>query len=233
MDFVIEAVPEVPEIKTEVYQQMAPMLADRTLIATNSSTLLARDFAEVTGRPAKYCALHFANMIWSLNVVEIMAHPGTQAPTVAAVTHFALEIGMVPLPVRREQSGYVMNSWFVPLLMSGVSLVANGVASAEDVDRSYMLTNPGAPMGPCGFADLVGFKTIYDIASHWGEVRNDEQMRTVAAFVKERFLDRGLQGKMGGEGFYRYPNPAFEAPGFLDVPDVSVVPEIVNAVLLS
>ena len=231
VDFVIEAVPEVPEIKTDVYQQIAPLLPDRTLIATNSSTLLARDFAEATGRPSKYCALHFANMIWSLNVVEIMAHPDTSAATLASVTHFALEIGMVPIPVRREQSGYVMNSWFVPLLMSGISLVATGVASAEDVDRSYMIANPGAPMGPCGFADLVGFKTTYDIASYWGEARNDEQLLTVAAFVKERFLDRGLQGRRGGEGFYKYPNPAYEACGFLDVPDASVVPEIVKAVL--
>jgi 3-hydroxybutyryl-CoA dehydrogenase len=233
VDLVIEAVPEVPTLKTEVYQKMAPLLDDRTLIATNSSTLLARDFAEATGRPSKYCALHFANMIWSLNVVEIMAQPGTAASTLTAATHFALEIGMVPIPVRKEQSGYVMNSWFVPLLMSSLSLVATGVASAEDVDRTFMIGNRGATMGPCGFADLVGFKTIYDIASYWGEVRNDDQLRTVAAFVKEQFLDRGLQGMMGGKGFYTYPNPAYQAPDFLDVPDVSVVPEIVKAVLLT
>lgn len=233
VDLVIESVPEVPAIKTEAYQQMAPLLDDRTLIATNSSTLLARDFAEATGRPSKYCALHFANMIWSLNVVEIMAHPGTAASTLTAATHFALEVGMVPIPVRKEQSGYVLNSWLVPLLMSSLSLVATGVGSAEDVDRTYMIANRGAPMGPCGLTDIIGFKTIYDIASYWGEVRNDEELRMVAAFVKERFLDRGLQGMMGGEGFYTYPNPAYQAPGFLDVPDVSVVPEIVKAVLLS
>ena len=233
VDLVIEAVPEVPAIKTEIYQQMAPLLGDRTLIATNSSTLLARDFAEATGRPSKFCALHFANMIWSLNVVEIMAHPGTEASTLTAATHFALEIGMVPIPVRREQSGYVLNSWLVPLLMSSLSLVATGVASAEDVDRTYMIANRGATMGPCGITDLIGFKTIYDIASYWGKVRNDDQLRAVAAFVKERFLERGLQGTMGGEGFYTYPNPAYQAPGFLDVPDVSVVPEIVKAVLPS
>ncbi len=233
VDFMIEAVPEVPDIKTELYQQMAPLLDDRTLIATNSSTLLASDFADATGRPEKYCALHFANMIWSMNVVEIMAHPTSTAATLTATTHFALEIGMVPIPVRKEQNGYVLNSWLVPLLMSSLSLVANGVASIEDVDRTYLITNRGATIGPGGIADLVGFKTAYDIASHWGEVRDDEDMRIVAAFLKERFLDRGLQGRMGGEGFYTYPDPAYEAPDFLDVPDVSVVPGIVKAALLS
>ena len=80
-DLVIEAVPEVPEIKTRVYQDMAALLPPHTIVATNSSTLLPRDFAEATGRPAKYCALHFANLIWALNLVEIMAHPGTSRET--------------------------------------------------------------------------------------------------------------------------------------------------------
>ncbi len=233
VDFIIEAVPEVPQIKTDLYQQMAPLLDDRTLIATNSSTFLVRDFADATGRPSKYCALHFANTIWALNVVEIMAHPGTERTTLTAATHFALEIGMVPIPVRKEQHGYVLNSWLVPLLTSSLSLVATGVASAEDVDRTYMIVNRGTTTGPCGIADMVGFKTVYDIASHWGEVRNDDHMRTVAAFVKEQFLDKGLQGMMGGEGFYTYPDPAYQAADFLDVPDVSKVSEIVNAALLS
>ena len=76
-DFVIEAVPEVPDIKTQVYREMAGLLPPHTLIATNSSTLLARDFAEATGRPAKFCALHFANLIWTMNLAEVMAHAGT------------------------------------------------------------------------------------------------------------------------------------------------------------
>lgn len=115
-DFVIEAVPEIPETKTQVYRQMAGLLPAHTLIATNSSTLLARDFAEASGRPARYCALHFANLIWALNLAEIMAHAGTARETLTAVAHFAIEIGMVPIPVEKEQNGYVLNSWFVPLL---------------------------------------------------------------------------------------------------------------------
>jgi 3-hydroxybutyryl-CoA dehydrogenase len=225
-DFVIEAVPEVPEIKTRVYREMADLLPPRTLVATNSSTLLPRDFAAATGRPAQYCALHFANLIWRHNLAEVMAHPGTARETLATVTHFAIEIGMVPIPVQKEQNGYVLNSWFVPLMSAAATLVVNGVATPEDVDRTFMISN-GCAVGPCGMFDVVGMKTAYDVSSYWGSVNNDAQLLKNAAYIKERFLDRGLQGLLGGEGFYKYPNPAYAAPGFLDVPDASRVPELV------
>ncbi|MEJ2542206.1 MAG: 3-hydroxyacyl-CoA dehydrogenase [Gemmatimonadota bacterium] len=231
-DLVIEAVPEVPEIKNDVYGQMAGLLPERTLIATNSSTLLPRDFAEATGRPDRYCALHFANMIWALNVVEIMAHPGTSPDTLTAVTRFGIEIGQVPIPVQKERNGYVLNSWFVPLLTAGISLVAEGVATPEDVDRTFMIMNRGCSMGPCGMTDMVGMKTAYDVSAYWGEVNDDDQMRSNAAFLKENFLDKGLQGMLGGKGFYTYPDPAYAADDFLAVPDPAVVVELVQRATL-
>jgi 3-hydroxybutyryl-CoA dehydrogenase len=231
-DLVIEAVPEVPEIKTRVYQQMAALLPPHTIIATNSSTLLPRDFAEATGRPEKYCALHFANLIWTLNLVEIMAHPGTSRETLTAATLFAIEIGQVPIAVQKEQNGYVLNTWFVATLTAAISLVVNGVSTPEDVDRTYMIANRGCAMGPCGLLDMVGMKTAYDVSSYWGTLNDDAQMLKNAAYVKERFLDKGLQGLMGGEGFYKYPNPAYAAPDFLAVPDSTVVPSLVDRMLL-
>lgn len=231
-DLVIEAVPEVPETKVAVYREMASLLAPHTIVATNSSTLLPRDFAEATGRPDRYCAMHFANLIWAFNLVEIMAHPGTSPQTLTAATRFAIEIGQVPIAVGKEQNGYVLNSWLVPLLTAGIALVANGVATPEDVDRTYMITNRGCGMGPCGIVDAVGMKTAYDISAYWGEVRGDTQMQANAAYLKQRFLDRGLQGMMGGEGFYRYPDPAYAAPGFLAVPEVSAAPEIAARAIL-
>ena len=75
-DLVIEAVPDIPAVKTEVYESMAGLLPEHTLVATNSSTLLARDFTHRP--PGEILRLHFANLIWIMNVVEIMAHPTTQ-----------------------------------------------------------------------------------------------------------------------------------------------------------
>ena len=180
-DLVIEAVPEVPEIKTGVYRQMAALLPPHTIVATNSATLLPRDFAAATGRPEKYCALHFANLIWALNLVEIMAHPGTSRETLTAVTLFAIEIGQVPIAVQREQNGYVLNTWFVATLTAAISLVVNGVSTPEDVDRTYMIVNRGCAMGPCGLLDMVGMKTAYDVSSYWGTLNNDAQMLKNAA----------------------------------------------------
>jgi 3-hydroxybutyryl-CoA dehydrogenase len=228
VDLVIEAVPEVPEVKTGVYQQLAGYMPAHTLVVTNSSTLLPADFAAATGRPEKYCALHFANLIWLMNLAEIMAHPGTADSTLAAVARFAIEIGMVPIPVRKEQNGYVLNTWFVALLTASASLVVNGIATPEDVDRTYMISNPGCPMGPLGMIDMVGMQTAYNVSQYWGTVNDDEKMLANAKFIKQRFIDKGLMGVHTGEGFYKYPNPAYRAEDFLAVPDLSVVPEIVR-----
>lgn len=227
VDLVIEAVPEVPEIKTDFYTRLAGHLPGHAVIATNSSTLLPRDFAEATGRPAQYCALHFANQIWSMNAAEIMAHPGTSDATLAAIAHYAIEIGMVPIAIGKEQNGYAINSWIVPLLTASLQLVVKGVVSPEDVDRSYMIVNRGTAMGPMGMVDMIGMKTTYDVSAYWGEVLNDDEMRSNAAYIKENFLDKGLQGMMGGKGFYEYPDPTFARPDFLAAPDASVVPDLV------
>ncbi len=147
-DLVIEAVPEIPEVKSAVYKEMAGLLPPATLVATNSSTLLPRDFASATGRPEKFCALHFSTSLWAMNFAEIMAHPGTAAQTLTEVTEFAVEIGMLPIPVRKEHNGYVVNTWLVPFLNAAQTLVTNGIARPEDVDRTFLFT--GAKFGPLG-----------------------------------------------------------------------------------
>jgi 3-hydroxybutyryl-CoA dehydrogenase len=226
-DLVIEAVPEIPEIKTQTYRALAPLLPEHTVLATNSSTLLPSDFAKDTGRPGKFCALHFANMIWVMNILEIMAHATTSEETLTQVTEFAIEIGMVPIAVRKEQNGYVINTWLVALLNAAQSLVTNGVATPEDVDRSYLICNPGCSMGPMGLLDVIGMQTAFNVLQHWGTVRNDEQMLRNAEYVKTRFLYRGDLGVQSGKGNYSYPDPTYRRADFLAVPDMSRVPELV------
>ncbi|MCR1783778.1 3-hydroxyacyl-CoA dehydrogenase [Nocardioides carbamazepini] len=225
-DLVIEAVPEVPDIKADVYRKMSGILPAHTLVATNSSTLLPSDFAPDTGRPEQFCALHFGNGIWAMNFAEVMAHSGTARETLTQVTEFAIEIGMVPIPVLKEQNGYVVNSWFVPLLNAAQTLVTNGIARPEDVDRTFMIG--GRTIGPLGLMDMVGMKTSYDVLAHWGNELGDAQMTANAAYIKERFLDKGLYGVPTNEGYYVYPDPAYARPGFLDLPDISVVPHLVS-----
>src|SRR5262245_30993746 len=161
-----------------------------------------------------------------------MAHQGTSDATLKAVFAFAIEIGQVPRGVQEEQNRHVFSSWLVPLLNAALTLVVNGVATPEDVDRTYMITNRGCSMGPCGVADVIGMKTLYDVSSYWGAVSKDEQMLKNATYIKARVLDTGLQGAMGGDGFYKYPDPAYSAPGFLAVPPASVIPELVSRATL-
>lgn len=230
-DLVIEAVPEIPEIKTSLYADLAPLLQSHTLIATNSSTLLPSMFADVTGRAEKYCSLHFANYIWASNLTEIMTHEKTDRDTVKRLVQFSIEIGMVPIPVLQEKNGYVLNSWLTALLKSSMSLLVSGVATFEDVDRTYMITNRGARTGPFGMIDVVGMKTVFDIATYWGSEVNDEEWLKNADYIKTNFLDKGLQGALGGEGFYKYPNPAFQADDFLAVPVMAKAEEITNLII--
>ena len=225
-DLVIEAVPEVPDIKIDVYQKLATIMPEETILATNSSTLLPSMFSAETGRPDRFGALHFANMIWALNIAEIMGAPETSDDTLTRLTAYAAEIGMVPIPISREQNGYVCNSLLVPLLQAAQSLVTKGVADHETVDRTYMIMNRGCTMGPCGIMDMVGMGTLREIFTYWGTQLGDQDMLTNAAYLQEHFLDTGRMGLLAGKGYYDYPNPTYQQPGFLDVPDMSAVPAL-------
>ncbi|MEE4146017.1 MAG: 3-hydroxyacyl-CoA dehydrogenase family protein, partial [Halieaceae bacterium] len=106
------------------------------------------------------------------------------------------------------------------------TLVVNGVATPETVDRTFMIANRGCQLGPCGMLDIVGMTTAYNISSYWGELSGDEQQLKNARYIKEYLLDRGKLGAQSGEGFYTYPNPSYAQADFLDVPDLSRVDEL-------
>ena len=115
-DVVIEAMAEEPNAKIAIYTDMKDLLPEKTVLLTNSSTLLPSTFASYTGRPEKYLALHFANTIWKNNTAEVMGHPGTDPAIYAETVKFADEINMIPLQLHKEQPGYILNSMLVPFL---------------------------------------------------------------------------------------------------------------------
>lgn len=152
-DLVIEAIPEVVNIKTEFYTKLGKLAPAKTIFATNSSTLLPSQFAEVTGRPEKFLALHFANTIWKNNTAEVMKHPNTDDATFDEIIDFAKSIGMVALPLYKEQPGYILNSLLVPFLDVVEMLLVKEVADPETIDKTWMI-GTGAPLGPfaiCGY----------------------------------------------------------------------------------
>ena len=146
-DLVIEAIPEVVQIKTDFYKELGKVAPEKAIFATNSSTLLPSQFAEATGRPEKFLALHFANEIWKNNTAEIMKHPGTNQKVFDDVIEFAEAIGMVALPLNKEQPGYILNSLLVPLLEAAQKLLVKEVADIETIDKTWMIAT-GSPKGP-------------------------------------------------------------------------------------
>ena len=203
-DLVIEAMAENPRAKIEFYKELAGHLPEKTILATNSSTMLPSTFAEYTGRPEKYLALHFANEIWRMNTAEVMGHEGTDPGAYKAVSEFAGQIGMVPLELHKEQPGYILNSMLVPFLNAAQALYANDVADPETIDKTWMLAT-GAPTGPFRILDIVGLTTAYNIVMNNPEATSDPDSTAakIAAKLKEK-IDAGKTGINAGEGFYKY-----------------------------
>ena len=213
-DLLIEAVPENPKIKVDFYNKLAKVAPEKTVFATNSSTLLPSQFAEATGRPSKFLALHFANTIWIHNTAEIMGHPNTDPSVFKDVVAFAKAIGMLALPLYKEQPGYILNSLLVPLLSAATSLLVNDVAEPEIIDKTWMKAT-GAPLGPFGILDVVGITTAYNIDKMAAEKTNDPLKIKTVKYLKENFIDQNKLGVSTGEGFYKYPNPAYKNSDFL------------------
>lgn len=213
-DLLIEAVPENPQIKIDFYKKARAVAPEKTLFATNSSTLLPSQFATETGRPAQFVALHFANEIWKHNTAEIMGHPGTDKQVFDRVVEFAKNIGMIALPLHKEQPGYIVNSLLVPLLGAATDLLVNEVADVQTIDKTWMVAT-GAPIGPFAILDVVGITTAYNINKMEADATGAPLKVKTVAFLKENFIDKNKLGVATGEGFYKYPNPAFTDPDFL------------------
>ena len=212
-DIVIESMAENADDKIAFYKTLAPYLPEKTVLVTNSSTLLPSTFAKYTGRPEKYLSLHFANSIWKNNTAEIMAQSATDQKYFKDIVDFANQIRMVALPVMKEKSGYLLNSMLVPFLLSGLDLYVNGVSDPESIDKAWKLAT-GAPNGPFEIFDAVGITTAYNIAIQYRKVPgllspllkkmmmplNFKGMETLL----KKMIDEGKLGKSAGEGFYKY-----------------------------
>ncbi|MBQ2311290.1 MAG: 3-hydroxyacyl-CoA dehydrogenase [Firmicutes bacterium] len=202
-DVVIEAMAEDPQAKIDIYTKMKDLMAEKTILLTNSSTLLPSMFAEYTGRPEKYLALHFANTIWKNNTAEVMGHPGTCPDIYNETVKFADEINMIPLQLHKEQPGYILNSMLVPFLSAAQALLATGVADFETIDKTWELAT-GAPAGPFKILDIVGLETAYNINLMKPETQVEGSVSNLIGKMLKEKIDKGETGVNAGKGFYDY-----------------------------
>jgi 3-hydroxybutyryl-CoA dehydrogenase len=213
-DLVTESIPEDPELKANVFARFNKICPRRAIFTTNTSTLLPSMYAEATGRPALFAALHFYQFVWEANLVDIMPHAGTSPETVEFLRAFARRIGQVPLVLRKEHARYVMNDFMDAINSTAIRLFESGVASVEDIDRAFMIVL-GVPRGPFAMLDHVGLDTVWYIMESNARLADSPEALAAADQFKKRYIDKGLLGVKAGKGFYTYPNPAYERPGFL------------------
>jgi 3-hydroxybutyryl-CoA dehydrogenase len=212
VDFVSESVPEDPALKARVFSQFNLICPEHTIFTTNTSTLIPSMFAEATGRPDRFAALHFHD-IRVTDIVDIMPHPGTSAETLDLIRAFAARIGQVAILLKKENYGYVFNAMLSEVFKAAQTLAANGVAGLEDIDRAWMGVM-NTLVGPFGMMDSIGLDTVWKVTDYWAQKNDDPQALANAAFMKA-YVDAGRLGTKTGRGFYRYPNPAFTSPQFL------------------
>jgi 3-hydroxybutyryl-CoA dehydrogenase len=212
VDIVSESIPEDPKLKGQVFGKLNAICPERTIFTTNTSTLLPSMFAADTGRPERFAALHFHDTRVT-TIVDVMPHPGTSKETIAFVRDFAIRIGQTPIMMERESMGYVFNFMLVNWHEAALTLAANGVASIEDIDRSWMGVTR-MPIGPFGMMDDIGLQTVWKINDNMARATKDPQQIRNTEFVK-KYVDQGFLGVKTKKGFYEYPNPKYKNPDFI------------------
>ena len=213
-DLISESVPESLSIKESFWRETSRGAPARTVFTTNTSTLEPSALARFVDRPHKFLAMHFAIGVWDSNIGEVMGHPGTDPAVFEGLLEFAGEIGLVPIPIRKEQSGYIINSLLVPWVTAALELLVRGVSDVQSIDRTWMITMRSG-MGPFGMMDRMGLGVVHHVAELLGESDPSSQALDYARYLDEHFIQKDLLGVASGQGFYRYPNPAFEQPGFI------------------
>lgn len=204
-DIVIESISENKKLKIQLFKNLSKVLEKDTLLVTNSSSYLPSVFMDYTGRPERFLALHFANNIWQQNMTEVMRTEKTSDRSFQDAIDFSKSINMEPMKVNKEKEGYVLNTLVIPLLSNALDLLVDGVASPEDIDKSWRL-GTGAKYGPLEIYDIVGLETGYNIVKRYTWLPKfiaPYNFKGQEALLK-KYVESGKTGVNAGEGFFKY-----------------------------
>ena len=199
-DLVIEAVPEDLELKKTVFAELDRLCPDRTILCSNTSCLSVTEIARVTGCPGRVIGTHFLSPVPRSKLLEIVRADTTDDDTLAAVQQFGHSLGMETL-VAKDTPGFVFNYLLCALIGAAVRLVENGVASPEDVDKSWTL-GMGHHIGPLALADFNGLDVGYMVARAMHERSGDPSL--APSDLLQEMVESGRLGRKTGEGFYKY-----------------------------
>jgi len=201
-DVIIEAVPEVMDIKRDVYSEVDEYAPDHAIFATNTSSLSITELSEATDRPERFCGMHFFNPPVRMQLVEVIAGDHTSEETLAVVEELAESMDKTPVRVHKDSPGFIVNRVLIPLLNEAAWLVEEGTATIGEVDATTKF-DMGLPMGAFELADQVGIDVSYHVLDYMHETLGDAYRPCPLLAEK---VETEQVGKKAGEGFYKYDN---------------------------
>jgi 3-hydroxybutyryl-CoA dehydrogenase len=199
-DLVVEAVPENAELKANILGQVAGIVSEDALIASNTSSIPIAQLAAGLQRPDRVLGLHFFSPVPVMGLIEIVVALDTSEETVAGAQDFAERVGKRAI-ITKDRSGFIVNMLLVPYLMAAVRMYEEGFASAEDIDEGMKL-GCGHPMGPLTLADFIGLDVLYAIGDSLYE--EFKQTEYAPPPLIKRMVASGRIGRKSGRGFYEY-----------------------------
>ena len=199
-DLVIEAIPEDMEHKKKLFIELDSICPGNTILCSNTSCLSVTELARVTNRPDRVIGTHFLSPVPPSKLLEIVRADTTNEATVAIVKEFGRSLGKEIL-VAKDTPGFIFNYLLIALTGAAVRLLENGVANAQDIDKSMTL-GLGHPIGPLALADFNGLDVGYMVSRAMYE-RSKDPCLAPSAIMKE-MVESGHLGRKTGEGFYKY-----------------------------
>ncbi|TAN10714.1 MAG: 3-hydroxybutyryl-CoA dehydrogenase, partial [Burkholderiaceae bacterium] len=191
---VIEAATENQEIKNKILKQLDGMLAPDVLMATNTSSISITQLAAVTSRPEQFVGMHFFNPVPMMALVEIIRGLQTSDATHAAVTDLAKRVGKTPITVKNAP-GFVVNRILVPMINEAFFVLAEGLASPEDIDAGMKL-GCNQPIGPLALADMVGIDVCLAVMEVYLKEFGDSKYRPCP--LMREYVAAGRLGRKTG-----------------------------------
>jgi 3-hydroxybutyryl-CoA dehydrogenase len=208
-DYVVEAAPENLPLKRDLFAELDRLCAPATILASNTSTFVPSSLATATGRPDRVLVTHYFNPPFLVPLVEVVRGPETSDATVSTVFSLLKRIGKSPVVVQKEAPGFIGNRLQLALVREALSIVAQGLATPEDVDL-VVRTSLGrrwSVAGPFETSDAAGLDTVLAVA---GQLFPAIESSPAVPSLLQEVVARGHLGLKTGKGFYDWPPDAAE-----------------------
>ena len=199
-DLVVEAIPEIPELKFSAFSELDDICKPETILASNTSSISIDDIAASTNRPDRVIGMHFMNPVPIMKLVEIINGSQTSPEVNAAVVEAAERMGKTALSCN-DSPGFVSNRILCPMLNEAILTLQEGVAEPEAID-GIMRLGMNHPIGPLALADLIGLDTVLHIMNVLHEGLGDDKYAPAPLLAE--MVEHGKLGRKSGQGFYSY-----------------------------